>query len=166
MEEGWEGLAGGRGWLVEEEWEGLTGGGGGAEGWEGLIGRGGVFGREACGCFYLQIHLYDLRADQEISTYTKPSIVFGASALDFSKSGRIMFAGYNDHTLRAWDVQKVDECVGIGPVVLFGFLSVGNSPHAVAEPSGQSEQCDDVTGWYCPGHLQLGWLHEGLFFSS
>ena len=55
----------------------------------------------------LQIHLFDLRADQQIKMFTKPSILFGSSALDFSKSGRILFAGYDDYTVRAWDVLKV-----------------------------------------------------------
>lgn len=31
--------------------------------------------------------LFDLRADQEICIYTAASILFGASSLDFSKSG-------------------------------------------------------------------------------
>jgi len=39
----------------------------------------------------LQIHLFDLRADQEIKFYTKPSIIFGTSSLDFSKSGKVVF---------------------------------------------------------------------------
>ncbi len=58
-----------------------------------------------------QIHLFDLRADQQIKMYTKPSILFGSSALDFSKSGRILFAGYDDSTVRAWDVLKVCVCI-------------------------------------------------------
>ena len=74
-------------------------------------------------CFLsiLQIHLFDLRADQEVKVYTKPNIVFGASSLDFSKSGRILFAGYDDYSIRAWDVLKVRDltctslvCVGGG----------------------------------------------------
>lgn len=52
------------------------------------------------------IHLFDLRADQKVKCYTKPSILFGASALDFSKSGRIVFAGYDDFSIRGWDVLK------------------------------------------------------------
>ena len=35
----------------------------------------------------LQCRLFDLRADQEICIYTAASIMFGASSLDFSKSG-------------------------------------------------------------------------------
>ena len=52
------------------------------------------------------VHLIDLRADQEIKSYTKPNIICGASALDFSKSGRVLFAAYDDHSIRAWDVVK------------------------------------------------------------
>ena len=80
----------------------------------------------------LQIHLFDLRADQKVKCYTKPSILFGASALDFSRSGeslasddgaeiprvsgysiicifagRVVFGGYDDYSIRGWDVLKV-----------------------------------------------------------
>ena len=59
--------------------------------------------------YYLspQVHLFDLRADQKIKLYSKPSVLFGASSLDFSTSGRVLFAGYDDYTIRAWDVLKV-----------------------------------------------------------
>ena len=39
--------------------------------------------------------LFDLRADREVAKYTKESILFGVNAIDFSASGRILFAGYN-----------------------------------------------------------------------
>lgn len=55
----------------------------------------------------LQIHLYDLRADQEVKFYSKPSMLFGATSVDFMKNGRVMFAGYADYSVRAWDVLKV-----------------------------------------------------------
>ena len=35
-----------------------------------------------------QAHLFDLKADQEIMVLSKQSILFGASSLDFSKSGK------------------------------------------------------------------------------
>ncbi len=41
--------------------------------------------------------LFDLRADREVAKYTKESILFGVNAIDFSTSGRILFAGYNDY---------------------------------------------------------------------
>lgn len=39
--------------------------------------------------------------------YSKPSLMFGASSIDFTKSGHVLFAGYDDHSVRAWDVLKV-----------------------------------------------------------
>ncbi|XP_003382384.2 PREDICTED: guanine nucleotide-binding protein subunit beta-5-like [Amphimedon queenslandica] len=55
------------------------------------------------------IRLFDFKADQEIMLYAKPTILLAASSLDFSKSGRILFAGYDDNTLRAWDVLKGEQ---------------------------------------------------------
>ncbi|KAF3830538.1 hypothetical protein GH733_004357 [Mirounga leonina] len=59
--------------------------------------------------------LYDLRADREVSIYSKESIIFGASSVDFSLSGRLLFAGYNDYTINVWDVLK-----GSRVSILFG----------------------------------------------
>ncbi|XP_077988977.1 guanine nucleotide-binding protein subunit beta-5-like [Glandiceps talaboti] len=50
--------------------------------------------------------LYDLRADREVNIYTKESILFGATCLDFSLSGRLLFVGYNDYTVNIWDTLK------------------------------------------------------------
>uniref|UniRef100_A0AAQ5YUS3 Guanine nucleotide binding protein (G protein), beta 5b n=1 Tax=Amphiprion ocellaris TaxID=80972 RepID=A0AAQ5YUS3_AMPOC len=49
---------------------------------------------------------FDLRADREVAVFQKDSIVFGASTVDFSLSGRLLFAGYNDYTINVWDVLK------------------------------------------------------------
>lgn len=38
-----------------------------------------------------QCRLYDLRADREVAIYSKESIIFGASSVDFSLSGKILF---------------------------------------------------------------------------
>ncbi|XP_048471899.1 guanine nucleotide-binding protein subunit beta-5 isoform X2 [Rhincodon typus] len=59
--------------------------------------------------------LYDLRADREVAVYSKDSIIFGASSVDFSLSGRLLFAGYNDYTINVWDVLK-----GTRVSILFG----------------------------------------------
>uniref|UniRef100_G1P817 Guanine nucleotide-binding protein subunit beta-5 n=1 Tax=Myotis lucifugus TaxID=59463 RepID=G1P817_MYOLU len=59
--------------------------------------------------------LYDLRADREVAIYSKESIIFGASSVDFSLSGRLLFAGYNDYTINVWDVLK-----GARVSILFG----------------------------------------------
>ncbi|CAG00829.1 unnamed protein product [Tetraodon nigroviridis] len=58
---------------------------------------------------------YDLRADREVAVYQKDSVIFGASSLDFSLSGRLLFTGYNDYTINVWDVLK-----GTRLSVLFG----------------------------------------------
>uniref|UniRef100_A0AAZ3QW50 Uncharacterized protein n=1 Tax=Oncorhynchus tshawytscha TaxID=74940 RepID=A0AAZ3QW50_ONCTS len=59
--------------------------------------------------------LYDLRADREVAIYSKESIIFGASSVDFSLSGRLLFGGYNDYTINVWDVLK-----GTRVSILFG----------------------------------------------
>ncbi|KAF3832391.1 hypothetical protein F7725_026056 [Dissostichus mawsoni] len=58
---------------------------------------------------------FDLRADREVAVYQKDSVIFGASTLDFSLSGRLLFAGYNDYTINVWDVLK-----GTRASILFG----------------------------------------------
>ncbi|KAL4005672.1 hypothetical protein ACER0C_005385 [Sarotherodon galilaeus] len=59
--------------------------------------------------------LYDLRADREVAIYSKDSIIFGVSSVDFSLSGRLLFGGYNDYTINVWDVLK-----GTRVSILFG----------------------------------------------
>ncbi|XP_063045008.1 guanine nucleotide-binding protein subunit beta-5b isoform X1 [Engraulis encrasicolus] len=49
---------------------------------------------------------YDLRADREVAVFSKDSVIFGANSVDFSQSGRLLFAGYNDYTVNVWDVLK------------------------------------------------------------
>ncbi|CAM1297019.1 GNB5 (predicted) [Pycnogonum litorale] len=50
--------------------------------------------------------LYDLRSDREVAVYSKSSIIFGVNSVDFSISGRLLFAGYNDYTVNVWDTLK------------------------------------------------------------
>lgn len=50
--------------------------------------------------------LFDMRAGQEITILSKGAIVLSAATLDFAKSGRILFVGYDDNTIRVWDVLK------------------------------------------------------------
>eukprot|EP00058_Branchiostoma_floridae_P016024 XP_002601512.1 hypothetical protein BRAFLDRAFT_230620 [Branchiostoma floridae] len=57
--------------------------------------------------------LYDLRADREVALYTKDCMIFAATCVDISKSGKLMFAGYNDYTVNVWDVLK---CVRVGRI--------------------------------------------------
>jgi len=52
--------------------------------------------------------LFDLRADAEVACYEKEAILFGINAVDFSVSGRLLFAGYNDYTVNLWDTLKCE----------------------------------------------------------
>ena len=77
----------------------------------------------------LQINLFDLRSDQEVRSYSKPSIVFGATSVEFSKSGHVLFAGYEDYSVRAWDVLKVCKCTGCGvTTVVYAVLLNSDVP--------------------------------------
>ncbi|CAG5852957.1 unnamed protein product [Menidia menidia] len=74
---------------------------------------------------------YDLRADREVAVYQKDSVIFGATSVDFSLSGRLLFAGYNDYTINVWDALK-----GTRVSILFGHenrvSSVRVSPDGTA----------------------------------
>ncbi|XP_065836912.1 guanine nucleotide-binding protein subunit beta-5-like [Oscarella lobularis] len=50
--------------------------------------------------------VFDLRANQELISLKKESVVFPPCSADVSLSGRLLFAGYMDHTIRVWDVLK------------------------------------------------------------
>ncbi|EDW07944.1 guanine nucleotide-binding protein subunit beta-5 [Drosophila mojavensis] len=50
--------------------------------------------------------LFDMRADREVAVFAKESIIFGVNSVDFSVSGRLLFAGYNDYTVNLWDTLK------------------------------------------------------------
>jgi guanine nucleotide-binding protein G(I)/G(S)/G(T) subunit beta-1 len=51
--------------------------------------------------------LFDIRADCEMNQYTHDQIVCGITSVAFSKSGRLLFAGYDDFNCNVWDVLKV-----------------------------------------------------------
>lgn len=50
--------------------------------------------------------LFDLRADREVARYAKDSILFGVNSVEWSLSGRLLFAGYSDYTACAWDALR------------------------------------------------------------
>ena len=45
--------------------------------------------------------LFDLRADGEVACYEKEAIIFGINAVDFSVSGRLIFAGVTNVMMSA-----------------------------------------------------------------
>lgn len=51
--------------------------------------------------------MFDMRAYAEMNTYGNDKIVCGITSVSFSKSGRLLFAGYDDYNCYAWDTCKV-----------------------------------------------------------
>lgn len=47
---------------------------------------------------------FDIRSCSEISEFRNDNIVCGITSVAFSKSGRLMFAGYDDYNCLGWDV--------------------------------------------------------------
>eukprot|EP00613_Pedinella_sp_CCMP2098_P043059 CAMPEP_0171781714 /NCGR_PEP_ID=MMETSP0991-20121206/60404_1 /TAXON_ID=483369 /ORGANISM="non described non described, Strain CCMP2098" /LENGTH=365 /DNA_ID=CAMNT_0012389397 /DNA_START=189 /DNA_END=1283 /DNA_ORIENTATION=+ len=47
--------------------------------------------------------IFDLRAYGEVSCFANDKITCGITSLDFSKSGRCLFAGYENFTCQIWD---------------------------------------------------------------
>ena len=55
------------------------------------------------------IRLFDIRADQELAMYSSDNIHCGVTAVDFSKSGRIIIGGYDDYHCYIWDSMRVEQ---------------------------------------------------------
>ena len=58
--------------------------------------------------------LFDIRADQGIAMYAHENVGSGVTSAAFSRSGRLLFAGYDDYNGLAWDTLK-EERVGVLP---------------------------------------------------
>ncbi|OZJ02307.1 Guanine nucleotide-binding protein subunit beta [Bifiguratus adelaidae] len=56
--------------------------------------------------------LFDLRADRELNHYTHDSILCGITSVDFSISGRLLFAGTDEMKVNVWDTLR-GERVGV-----------------------------------------------------
>ena len=52
--------------------------------------------------------LFDIRADQEIGMYSHDNIICGVTSVAFSKSGRLLMAGYDDFNVNVWDTLRVE----------------------------------------------------------
>jgi len=52
--------------------------------------------------------LFDIRSDQQIGMYSHDNIICGITSVAFSKSGRLLFGGYDDFNCNAWDTLKLD----------------------------------------------------------
>jgi WD40 repeat protein len=60
--------------------------------------------------------LFDIRADQELALYDHDNIICGISSVAFSKSGRLLFAGYDDYNCNVWDTLRIERA---GDVSMF-----------------------------------------------
>jgi len=59
--------------------------------------------------------LFDLRASRQINKYHDDKILCGITSVSFSKSGKFLFAGYDDYNCYAWDTMNakmVDQLMG------------------------------------------------------
>ncbi|XP_041984781.1 guanine nucleotide-binding protein subunit beta-5 [Aricia agestis] len=50
--------------------------------------------------------LFDLRADREVARYGREAMLFAVNSVEWSLSGRLLFAGYSDYTACAWDALR------------------------------------------------------------
>ena len=56
--------------------------------------------------------LFDIRADQELSMYSHDNIICGITSVAFSKSGRLLLAGYDDFNCNVWDSMRAERAGG------------------------------------------------------
>ncbi|KAG2374755.1 hypothetical protein C9374_010499 [Naegleria lovaniensis] len=50
--------------------------------------------------------LFDIRASRELKVYSDDSVREGATSISFSKSGRLMYAAYDEKSIVVWDTLK------------------------------------------------------------
>lgn len=73
--------------------------------------------------------LFDMRAVAEVSVFQNDMVLCGITSVAFSRSGRLLFAGYDDYNCMAWDTVGTGEkaqyvltghenrvaCLGVAP---------------------------------------------------
>lgn len=65
--------------------------------------------------------LFDIRADQELAMYSHDNIICGITSVAFSKSGRLLLAGYDDFNCNVWDSMRTERA-GKGTLMKFYWL--------------------------------------------
>lgn len=63
--------------------------------------------------------LFDIRSDQELAMYSHDNIICGITSVAFSKSGRLLLAGYDDFNCNVWDSMKTERA---GKLILSAHL--------------------------------------------
>lgn len=66
--------------------------------------------------------LFDIRADQELAMYSHDNIICGITSVAFSKSGRLLLAGYDDFNCNVWDTMKAERAGMYYGVLFYLFL--------------------------------------------
>lgn len=61
--------------------------------------------------------LFDIRSDQQVAIYAHDNIISGITSVAFSRSGRLLFGGYDDFKCNVWDTLR-QERSGQGHSVL------------------------------------------------
>lgn len=83
--------------------------------------------------------LFDIRCDQEMMVCSHEAIVVGVTSVTFSKSGRLVLAGYDDFNCNVWDTLKGDRAgVLAGHDNRVSCLGVNEDGMAVATGSWDS----------------------------
>lgn len=54
--------------------------------------------------------IFDMRCYGEVNKFASPAINCGITSVSFSNSGRLLFGGYDDYSVRAWDTLSAGEC--------------------------------------------------------
>lgn len=91
------------------------------------------------------VKLYDIRADQELAEYSHDNIISGATSVAFSKSGRLLMAGYEDFNVNVWDTLSVERAgVLSGHDDRVSCIGVNENGDAVATGSWNTF----LTVWY------------------
>lgn len=67
---------------------------------------------------FLHKNYFICRADQELAMYSHDNIICGITSVAFSKSGRLLLAGYDDFNCNVWDSMKTERA-GKSRVLLF-----------------------------------------------
>ena len=65
------------------------------------------------------VKLYDIRADQELAQYAHDNIICGVTSVAFSKSGRLLMAGYDDFNVNVWDTLRVERAGNLNLLEVF-----------------------------------------------
>ena len=82
------------------------------------------------------VRLFDIRADQELAMYSHDNIICGVTSVAFSKSGRLLLAGYDDFNCNVWDSIRSERA---GKERLTHYMSQGRI-HKISQVSNDSRE--------------------------